>query len=92
MWATLSGLSLVKSIYSNRTPLALIITGVAGTGKSYLINAILTLLSTKCAVTATTGKAAFNINKVHSLKITSCLKRTHRSYKPEFYYITRVFT
>ena len=64
--------NIVKShfneISSNRTPL-LIINGVAGTGTSYLINAIHTLLTTKCAVTATTGKAAFNINgvTVHSL-------------------------
>ena len=58
-----------NDISSNRTPLVLIINGVAGTGKSYLINALHTLLSTKCAVTATTGKAAFNINgvTVHSL-------------------------
>ena len=50
-------------------PLALIIIGEGGTGKSYLINAIHTLLRAKCAVTATTGKAAFNINgvTVHSL-------------------------
>ena len=60
--------NMVKShfneISSNRTPLLLIINGVAGTGKSYLINAIRTLLTTKCAVTA-----AFNINgvTVHSL-------------------------
>ena len=65
--------NIVKShfneISSNRTPLLLIINGVAGTGKSYLINAIRNLLTTKCAVTATTGKAAFNINgvTVHSL-------------------------
>ena len=36
--------------------LCLIINGVAGTGKSYLINAIRNLLQSKCAVTATTGK------------------------------------
>lgn len=42
--------------------LLLIVIGVAGTGKSYLINAIRNLLGTSCAVTATTGKAAFNIN------------------------------
>ena len=49
--------------------LLLIVVGVAGTGKSYLINAIRNLLGTSCAVTATTGKAAFNINgcTIHSL-------------------------
>ena len=53
----------------NKDPLALIINGVAGTGKSYLINAIRSMLNDKCSVTATTGKAAFNINgvTVHSL-------------------------
>lgn len=58
-----------NDISSNRTPLVLIINGVVRTGKSYLINAIRTLLSTKCAVTATTGKVSFNINgvTVHSL-------------------------
>ena len=51
-------------------PLCLmIINGVAGTGKSYLINAIRNLLQSKCAVTATTGKAAYDIRgvTVHSL-------------------------
>ena len=50
-------------------PLCLIINGVAGTGKSYLINAIRNLLQSKSAVTATTGKAAYIIRGVtaHSL-------------------------
>ena len=58
-----------NDLYSNKEQLALIIIGEGGTGKSYLINAIHTLLRAKCAVTATTGKAAFNINgvTVHSL-------------------------
>ena len=49
--------------------LCLIINGVAGTGKSYLINAVRNLLQSKCAVTATTGKAVYNIRgiTVHSL-------------------------
>lgn len=65
--------NIVQSHYNdsspNKEPLALIITEEGGTGKSYLINAIHTFLRAKCAVTATTGKAAFNINgvTVHSL-------------------------
>ena len=52
-----------------KEPLFFIVIGVAGTGKSYLINAIRYLLQRKCMVTATTGKAAFNIRGVtiHSL-------------------------
>ena len=52
-----------------KDPLLMIVNGVAGTGKSYLINAIRNLLRTSCAVTATTGKAAYNINgcTIHSL-------------------------
>ena len=54
---------------AEREPLCLIINGVAGTGKSYFINAIRNLLQSKCAITATTGKAAYNIRgvTVHSL-------------------------
>ena len=54
---------------SERESLCLIINGVAGTGKSYLVNAIRNLLQSRCAVTATTGKAAYNIRGVtiHSL-------------------------
>ncbi|XP_028405258.1 uncharacterized protein LOC114527764 [Dendronephthya gigantea] len=53
----------------DKQSLCLIINGVAGTGKSCLINGIRNLLQGKCAVTATTGKAAYNINgvTVHSL-------------------------
>jgi ATP-dependent DNA helicase PIF1 len=49
--------------------LCLTVIGVAGTGKSYLINAIRNLLRSKCAVTATTGKASYNIRgiTIHSL-------------------------
>ena len=50
-------------------PLLLIIIGGGGTGKSYLINAVKNLLKQSCAVTATTGKAAFSIHgcTIHSL-------------------------
>ena len=52
-----------------KDPLCLIVIGVAGTGKSYLINTLRNSLQNKCAVTATTGKAAFNIQcvTIHSL-------------------------
>ena len=54
---------------SPKDPLLAIIIGVAGAGKSYLINAIRNLLCDSCAVTATTGKAAYNIHgcTIHSL-------------------------
>ena len=45
-----------------KDPLLLILIGVAGTGKSYQINAIQNLLQQSCAITATTGKASYNIN------------------------------
>ena len=50
-------------------PLLLIVNGVVGTGKSYLITALRQALKRKCIITATTGKAAFNISGVtiHSL-------------------------
>jgi hypothetical protein len=49
--------------------LLLIIIGIAGTGKSYLIHAIRNLLQARCAITATTGKASYNISgkTIHSL-------------------------
>ena len=54
---------------SSKDPLCLIIIGVAGTGKSYLINALRNCLQRKCVITATTGKASFNIKgiTIHSL-------------------------
>ena len=52
--------------------LLLIIIGVAGTGKSYLINAIRSIFQSSCAVNATTGKASYNI---HGCTIHSLLKR-----------------
>ena len=52
-----------------KEPLLLIIIGEGGTGKSFLINTIRNLLKEKCVVTATTGKASFNISgmTIHSL-------------------------
>ena len=43
-------------------PLHMIVCGTAGTGKSYLINAIVQCLGNKVIVTGTTGMAAFNIH------------------------------
>lgn len=50
-------------------PLLFIINGFAGTGKSYLISALKSLLQQSCSVTVTTGKASFNINgkTIHSV-------------------------
>lgn len=47
---------------SQEPPLLLIINVIEGTGKSYLITALRSLLQQSCTVTATTGKASFNIN------------------------------
>ena len=63
-----------------KDPLFVIVNGVAGTGKSYLLNAIQNVLRTSCTVTAITGKAAYNINgcTIHSLlKLSSY---THPSF------------
>ena len=43
-------------------PLLMMITGIAGSGKSYLINCIKKLLGEKCLLTSFFGIAAFNIN------------------------------
>ena len=60
-----------------KDPLLLIIIGVAGTGKRYLIHAIRNLLQACCAITVTTGKASYNIggSTIHSLKTTNWPKR-----------------
>ena len=42
-------------------PLLMIISRTAGTGKSYLTNAISGLLKNTCVLTGTTGMASFNI-------------------------------
>lgn len=51
------------------TPLRLIVSGTAGTGKSYLIQCLKRLLNDSLCVTAPTGVAAFNIEgyTLHSL-------------------------
>ena len=53
----------------NGKPLFLLIKGIAGSGKSYVIDALRNLLQSKCRVLAYTGKAAFNVNGItlHSL-------------------------
>lgn len=58
-----------EHVSSDKDQLCLVIIGVAGTGKSCLINAIRSLLRNKCAVTATTGKVSYNIrgSTIHSL-------------------------
>ena len=43
-------------------PVCMIVCGTAGTGKTFLINALKEVLGVKCLVTATTGIAAFSIN------------------------------
>lgn len=57
------------SSVEQQNPLRLLIMGIAGTGKSYVIDSIRNLLQTKCRVLAYTGKASFNVNEVtlHSL-------------------------
>ena len=40
----------------------MIVCGTAGTGKSYLINAIVQCLTNKVIITGTTGMAAFHIS------------------------------
>ena len=54
---------------TENNPLLLIITGLAGSGKSYLIDAIKNLLQEKCTVCAFFGVAAFNVKgkTLHSL-------------------------
>ena len=64
--------NIVKDHFENpnpQSPLHLIINGFAGTGKSFLISALRNPMQQNCTVTATTGKASFNINgkTVHSL-------------------------
>ncbi len=46
----------------NAKPVHMIVSGTAGTGKTYLISAVKQVLGAHCIVTATTGIAAFSIN------------------------------
>ncbi len=46
----------------NAKPVHMIVSGTAGTGKTYLIRAVKQVLGAHCIVTATTGIAAFSIN------------------------------
>ena len=48
----------------NPQPLYMIISGTAGTGKSYLISAVSQLLGRQCLLTSTTGMASFNISEI----------------------------
>ena len=53
-----------KHSENTEEPLLLIINGEAGTGKSYLINALRNHLQHRCIVTATTGKASHQIRGI----------------------------
>ena len=65
--------NIVKSHFNHennqKDPLFLMILGQAGTGKSYVINAIRSILGNHCAVAAPTGKASYNVkgSTLHSL-------------------------
>ena len=54
---------------SNPPPLHIIVSGTAGTGKSYLIHCLRLLLNKQLCVTAPTGVAAFNVegHTLHSI-------------------------
>ena len=49
---------------SNELPLHLLIKGIAGSGKSYVIDAVKNVVNKKSQVLAYTGKASFNVNGV----------------------------
>ena len=62
--------SLAYSIIYNHTkmideePMRLLIKSIAGSGKSYVIDAVRNLLEEKCQVLAYTGKASFNVKGI----------------------------
>ena len=62
-------------------PLRMIITGTAGTGKSFLINALAELLREQCILTATTGIAGFSIE---GITLHSALQLQVRNHKNTF--------
>ncbi len=51
-----------ESSDSSRSPLRMIVSGTAGTGKSYLIQCLKLLLNDRLCVAAPTGVAAFNVD------------------------------
>ena len=55
----------------------MIITGTAGSGKSFLINAFMTILGDKCKLTGTTGVAGYNI---HGCTLHSALQLPVRNH------------
>lgn len=59
---TLSVIIMSSSMQATPPPLYMIVCGTAGTGKSYLINAIAHALGSTCVLTGTTGMAAFHIS------------------------------
>ncbi|XP_066921730.1 uncharacterized protein [Clytia hemisphaerica] len=59
---------------NQRDQLFMMITGLAGSGKSYLINNIRALLKEKCIVSAYFGIAAFNINARFEIHVTNTIQ------------------